>query len=77
MIESTLFGIIFGHQRQRILILKPSEYKVDNDSSENGGGGEAATYYRQKEKKSSQAGGRGGGGKFRVPIYEQIVIVWS
>ena len=39
MIESTLFGIIFGHQRRRILILKPSEYKVDNDSSAKVGGG--------------------------------------
>ena len=38
MMESTLFGIIFGHQRWRILILRPSEYKVDNNSSAKVGG---------------------------------------
>ena len=39
MIESILFGIIFGLQRWRILILKPTEYKVDNNSSAKEGGG--------------------------------------
>ena len=72
MIESTLFGIIFGHQRRRILILKPSEYKVDNDSSAKVGGGETATYYKQKEKKGSQAGRRGGGGKLQNSEFQYM-----
>ena len=44
------------------------------------GEGGTVTYYKQKEKEGLQAGGRGGGGKlrkFRVPIYEQIVMVCS
>ena len=47
MIESTLFGIIFGPQRWRILILKPSEYKVDNDYK---GGGKNRHLLQTKRK---------------------------
>ena len=79
MTESTLFGVILAIKRWRILILKPTKYKIHNNSSAKVGG-KTATYYKQKEKNGSQAGGRGGGGKlrkFRVPIDEQIVMVCS
>ena len=39
MIESILFGIIFGLQMWRILILKPTEYKVKRTLQQRGGGG--------------------------------------
>jgi len=57
-----------------MLILKPTEYKIDNNSFAKVGGQTPPT------TNGLQAGGRRGGGKlrkFRVPIDEQIVMVCS